>query len=247
MYYNTSAIIIKKTKLSDTDLILTLFTKKFGKITVIAKGARNPKSRLSSVSQIFVYGDFNLNISSKWSKINSFEINESHYKLREDIVRLAYASYITELINIVILDNSPNIRLFELFENALNSINNLENINFELLKAVFEFKMLDYIGYKMHVNSCIECLEKTEKWYISLKEGGTICENCKNKFTNLIYVGKKLPYIIDYIFRHDIDEILKIEVNDRYIKALSKISYDFLKLQLGREKFKSIDFLNSVK
>ncbi|BEP29670.1 DNA repair protein RecO [Helicovermis profundi] len=247
MYFNTLAIVIKKTKLSDTDIILTLFTKKAGKVTVISKGARNPKSKLSSASHPFIYGDFMLSMGSKWNRINSVEIEESFYKLREDLVRLAYASYIVELTSHVILENSPNIRLFNLLYEALSVLNN-KNTDFELLKISYELKMMSIIGYKMNINSCVNC-GKTDniKWYISPIEGGLICEDCKRNFNELIYSGKNAHKVINFILTNDISTVLNTSINKRYIVLIGKILSLFIFHHLGHKKFKSLDFLNTIK
>ncbi|TFB10109.1 DNA repair protein RecO, partial [Candidatus Marinimicrobia bacterium MT.SAG.4] len=38
-------IILRRIKYSETSLIVTLYTKEYGKVSLIAKGARNPKSK----------------------------------------------------------------------------------------------------------------------------------------------------------------------------------------------------------
>lgn len=40
----TSGIVLKTVKLSDSDVLITIFSDKHGKITAVAKGARNAKS-----------------------------------------------------------------------------------------------------------------------------------------------------------------------------------------------------------
>ena len=51
MIIQTEAIVIRSTKYSDSDCILTLFTRKMGKLGVYSKNARLMKSPLMSGSQ----------------------------------------------------------------------------------------------------------------------------------------------------------------------------------------------------
>jgi len=45
----TRAVVLRETKYRDQSKLCTLFTREFGKLTVILKGGRNPKSRLCGI------------------------------------------------------------------------------------------------------------------------------------------------------------------------------------------------------
>ena len=57
---NTQGIVLKSVTYKENDLILTIFTRKLGKISAIARGAKKSKSTLLSSSQIFAYANFTL-------------------------------------------------------------------------------------------------------------------------------------------------------------------------------------------
>ncbi|MDX1590931.1 MAG: DNA repair protein RecO, partial [Balneolaceae bacterium] len=48
MIVKTEAIVLRSINFQETSLIVTLFTRKHGKVAVIAKGARRPKSKLAA-------------------------------------------------------------------------------------------------------------------------------------------------------------------------------------------------------
>ena len=50
---DTQGIVLRAVKYRDKDLILTIFTRKYGKVSAIAKGAQGQKSRFLSASQLF--------------------------------------------------------------------------------------------------------------------------------------------------------------------------------------------------
>ena len=58
MYIKTEAIVLRKVFYNDSDAILTLFSRKLGKISVYARGARKPRTMISSVAHPFIYGEF---------------------------------------------------------------------------------------------------------------------------------------------------------------------------------------------
>ncbi len=45
----TEAVVLSKLNYGDSSLIVTLFTKEYGKLSAIIKGARNPKSKMGLV------------------------------------------------------------------------------------------------------------------------------------------------------------------------------------------------------
>ncbi|MCL0053004.1 DNA repair protein RecO [Dehalococcoidales bacterium] len=53
--YQTEAIIIKKTKLGEADRILTLYTPHLGKIQVVAKGVRHPRSKMAGYLELLTH------------------------------------------------------------------------------------------------------------------------------------------------------------------------------------------------
>ena len=57
---DTQGIVLRAVKYRDKDLILTIFTRKYGKVSAIAKGAQGQKSRFLSASQLFSYNNYNL-------------------------------------------------------------------------------------------------------------------------------------------------------------------------------------------
>ena len=57
---DTQGIVLRAVKYRDKDLILTIFTRKYGKVSAIAKGAQGQKSRFLSASQLFSYNNYNM-------------------------------------------------------------------------------------------------------------------------------------------------------------------------------------------
>jgi len=247
MYFKTDAVVLKKTKLSDSDLILTLFTRKSGKMTVVSKGARSSKSKLSAASHPFVFGEYNITTSDKWNYLNSVDINDSFYHLREDLTKLSYASYLLELTNHSVRENASNIRLFELLVELLNLMNRGDE-NYALLKIAYEYKLMDILGYRLNMKECVSCGKSSDikKFYISPTEGGLICGECHTKVKNAFYVGKTLPKLLEYLVEKDIRTIYKTKINDDYIKRLDQIVRPYIFHFLEKKTFKSLEFLDTI-
>ncbi len=58
MLQKCEGIVLRTTDYGETNKIVTLYTREWGKIGVMARGAKKPKSRLSAITQPFTYGYF---------------------------------------------------------------------------------------------------------------------------------------------------------------------------------------------
>src|SRR5690554_1201034 len=104
MLITTEGFVLKNRKYRETDSILTIFTRKVGKINAIAKGARRPKSNLLAGIQPFCYSEFVLYKGRNLYTVSQCDSKEIFYPLREDLKKLSYASYLMELVEAVIVE-----------------------------------------------------------------------------------------------------------------------------------------------
>ena len=116
---NTQGIVLKSVPYKENDLILTIFSRKLGKVSVIARGAKKSKSSLLSSSQIFAYSNFTLKREGNMYRVTQSEIIKSFYNLSYDFEAFSYATYILKLIDSFMIENQPNNRLFILLAQSL--------------------------------------------------------------------------------------------------------------------------------
>ncbi|WP_432409291.1 DNA repair protein RecO [Wukongibacter sp. M2B1] len=248
MIYKTDAVVLRKNKISESDVILTLFSRKLGKIRAVSKGGRRPKSKLSPASHIFVFGEFVLSRGKELDKISSADIHESFYKIREDLSKLAYASYFSELCESVIVEGVTNNRLFDTFLRTL-SVTTEDCQDFELIKLGFQLKLLDYSGFRPELNKCVGCGSGSfEKIRFNISQGGLICDNCTARYgANTFLLNETMLKVMKYILQTDIVTISKIKLNTKITNRLNYIIDSYIKFHLERKRFKSLEFLNSLK
>lgn len=99
----TAAILLRKTRLTETSLIITWFTAEHGKIKTVAKGARQPKSRFAGLLDLFFDCEIQFARSrrSELHILREVALTNAHEGLRVDFDRVALASYFVELIEVV--------------------------------------------------------------------------------------------------------------------------------------------------
>ncbi|HLR70614.1 MAG TPA: DNA repair protein RecO, partial [Pseudogracilibacillus sp.] len=107
MLKQLEGIVLKTQDYGETHKLITVFTKQFGKLTAISRGANKPKSKLSAVSQAFIQGDFLIYVSKGLSTIQQGQIIQSFRHIREDIEKTAYAAYMIELTDKTLESKNP--------------------------------------------------------------------------------------------------------------------------------------------
>ena len=121
----TAAILLRRTKLTETSLIVTWLTEDHGKIKTVAKGARDPKSRFAGRLDLFFACEIQF-VRSRKSELHTLreaELREPHAGLRTDYERVAMAAYFVELLELVTEPDHPVPEMFDLFRRALAHLN----------------------------------------------------------------------------------------------------------------------------
>lgn len=155
---NTTAILMRKTRFSDTSLILTWFTAAFGKVKTIAKGALRQKSHLAA--DLFFRCEIQFARSAK-SEIHTLRealVINARPNLPRDYRRVTAASYFVELLELATETDHPAPELFDLLERALKYLDDQPATT----KAVihFEHELVRLLGIANPGSSAIVALGK---------------------------------------------------------------------------------------
>lgn len=247
MYLVTEGIVLKRVKVSDYDKILTIFTRKAGKMSGAVKGSQNPKSKLAAGSHPFVFGEFTFSKSGRLSNITSIDVKDAFYHLREDLDKLTIASYFLELVHIVTVENIINNKLFDLlfvFLKNLEASNDLDKQH--LLKITFELKLLAVIGLRPELHNCVNCGSETEDPKFSIEEGGVICEACYDMYPDNYKLGHVIPRLMDFLLHMEIKQILETDIDKVLVRKIDYILNEFLLYHLERKGFKTLKHFNEI-
>ncbi|MFD0048308.1 DNA repair protein RecO [Actinomycetes bacterium NPDC127524] len=221
MLKKAEGIVIRRMDYGESNKIITLYTRELGKIGVMARGAHKSTSRLSSVTQLFYYGYFLVQTSSGLGSLQQGETIDSMRSIREDLFSTAYASYIVELLDKSTDDKNPNPFLFELLYQTLHYIN--EGYDAEVLKFIFEMKMLPVNGLNPTLNQCAICGETEGEFSFSIREGGFICHRCLDKDPYHIKISQQALKLLRLFYYFDLSRLGNISVKPETKKELEKV------------------------
>ncbi len=117
----TAAILLRRTKFSETSLIVSWLTRDFGKLKTMARGARGPKSSFAGVLDLFFETEISF-VRSQKSEIHTLReavLTDPHEGLRKDYGRVELGAYFIELIEMTTELEAPVPELFDLLQRAL--------------------------------------------------------------------------------------------------------------------------------
>ena len=239
MIDKVEGIIIKEKTYSETSKIIDIITKKYGVISVMAKGAKTLKSKFRSTTTKLIYGTFN--IMYKENKIsNLIEVDVINYykNIKKDIKKISYASYILELVEQVIKQNNNE----EIYDNLIAALEKIEQgLNPLVITNIIELKCLNYLGVMPIIDECAICGNKNIIT-ISADKGGLLCKECRKNET---IVDEKTIKLIRMFYYVDISKIEKIETNKKVIEEINFFLTAYYDRYTGLY-LKSKEFINKL-
>ncbi|MEN2765956.1 DNA repair protein RecO [Ornithinibacillus xuwenensis] len=243
MLEKIDGIIIKTRDYGETHKIVTIFSKRLGKFSALARGAKKPKSRMAAVTQPFIYGQFFVYVNKGLSTIQQGEIINSNRLIREDIIKTAYAAYLAELTDKLLDENTPNLEIYTQLANTLEWISEKDDVDIPIM--MYELKMFKAGGFAPTVNQCLHCGRKNGPYTFSMVEGGLLCPTCNHLDQEAIRLPDavaKLLYIISSVGLERIGNISVKEGNRLLLRNILDAYYE----RYGGYYLKSKKFLNQL-
>ncbi len=112
--YRSRVLVLKKTNLGETDLILTMLEEDGSQLRAVAKGARKPKSSFAARLDLFCVCDVLAAPGRSLDVISEARLVEAHMPLKTDIARVAAAAPVLESLTRTTQEGLPVPRLFDM-------------------------------------------------------------------------------------------------------------------------------------
>ena len=249
MIQTCEGVVIRTTNYGESNKIIVIYSREFGKLGMMARGAKKPNSRFSAASQLFIHATFTFYQGSGLGTLRHGDMMTSFRNIREDIFKTAYASYIVELLDKATEEKKANPYLFELLMQTLTYIN--EDYDREIVTNIFEMKMLPVFGLYPVMNECVVCASKEGRFAFSIRENGLLCHKCFTKDPYHLPLSQSAIKLLRLFYYFDIHRLGSISVKPetkREIRKAINLYYDeFSGLRLKSKRFlEQMDRLNDM-
>ncbi|MEK4486505.1 DNA repair protein RecO [Psychrobacillus sp. FSL H8-0484] len=243
MLQKVEGIVLRTSSYGETDKIVTIFSRELGKRAAMARGAKKPTSRLSSISQPFTYAYFLIQQGRGMGTLQQGEIIDSMRSIREDIFTTAYASFIMELVDKLIDDEYPKPHVFTILQQALEAIS--QEYDPEAISLFVEWKMLPIAGIHPVLHQCVNCGATDGEFAFSFAQIGFLCHRCFSIDPYLIRLTPAQVKLIRTFYTVPINQVGKLSLKKESKGFIKKIVRTIYNEQVGI-RLKSQGFLDQM-
>ncbi|MCL2149943.1 MAG: DNA repair protein RecO [Dehalococcoidia bacterium] len=235
--FQTPAVIIKKTRLGEADVIFTLYTPHLGKIQGIAKSVRKTASRLAGHLELLTYSQVTLARGKNLDTIIGSQTINSFLPLKSNLELISCGLYLLELINQFTPDETSDPGLFDL---VLTSLEHLaRGADCQMLLRHFEMRLLRHAGYHPELAHCVACqkpLEERGAALFALSAGGLICINCNQAKGHRGYgLSPNALHLMRLLQAGEWQDIDQIVVDDTPLREVQRLMQSYIRSILERD------------
>lgn len=246
--YKTEAIVLRSMDLGEADRVLTVLTPRLGKLRVVAKGIRRPRSRIGGGLEPFSDVNLVLAVGRTWDVVTQSALEEPHLGLRNDLRSTASAWYVVELADRFCEERADSHSAFVLLSQALHALDAASlGVSRDVVARWFELHLLDAMGFRPQLTRCLECgalIEPDGNAY-SPVAGGVLCPDCAHAALGARPVSADALKVMRHLARSELVDVLRLGVPVRVARETERLLHATISAVLERE-LRSRDFLDEV-
>ncbi len=238
---NTTAIVLGRQAYRESDSLVTIYTRDFGKLTLVARGAKKPASKLAGHLEPISLIDLMVIRGKGFDYVGSAIGRRAFLNLKDDLNKLYYAGRAAALFNRLVKENQADPGLFFLFLKWLETVDAYPVQDFnreigELFYLLWAWKLLAELGYQPELYRCLIGQEKilSGKNYFHLQDGGLVDASCflKEKLAGrpeMLPVSDNAIRLLRLILGDKLGPVARLKVSKQTVKELFRLTEKFLK------------------
>lgn len=244
----TRGFVLKREDVRETSVLLTAFTRDFGKLKLLSKGVRVPEQKFVGAYELFALDEI---VFYEKKKKNVFLLSQCELldffpEIRNCFDRIAYAIYFTELADSVTPLSEKSEALYGLLSDSLKLLSSKASP--KRVARIFEIKLLSAIGCMPRLKSCASCGAglRGERARFSIQQGGALCERCLK--TDKSARGTLLAGTINFITHIEsvpFEKVKHVKVTERVGREVERFLKSFIRYHLD-VRLKSMEFIEKV-
>ncbi|MBI2430371.1 MAG: DNA repair protein RecO [Ignavibacteriales bacterium] len=254
MIVETEGVILHGMNYRDTSKIVTVYTKKFGKIKVVAKGVRSQKNKFGSslepmtIASIVLYKKEHKDLHL----LSKSEIAVVLNRLQENQERMYCGLAVVELVSMVMHDEDGNGKVYELLTESLTAVNAAEKNHVNVLLS-FMMKLFGELGFGMNLQKCSVCQKSIDELdvthaFLRLSDGTMTCSDCTGDLqTNGTKVSGGMLKSLYYLQENEIKQASSLALSSNVKNDLIATLESYLRYHSeGSRTLKSLSLLYST-
>lgn len=232
----TDALVIRQVDFSETSRVVTFFTREFGKVPLLAKGARRVKGPFESALDLLAICQivFLRKSSGSLGILTEARLRERFHNSGREMLRLYGGFYVAELLDGLTEDFDPHP---ELYDRAVETLARLDDVavNPRLAIVLFELAVLREIGHMPNFDECVACHRPTDgraPYAFWVTQGGILCRDCQKAEYRQNCLKLETVHLLRDLA--DGEMVEPNEIAPEVIREMSNVTTSAITFDLGR-------------
>lgn len=244
--YKTSGIVLRKTKLGEKDLIVTLLDETGALKRAVAKGARKPGGSYAARLELFSSVDIMCAQGRNLDVITSARLADGAALRSLGIEQSSCASVLAELLATLAQEELPQPRLYAMSKSAFETIAQSDAAPALSVATSAILKALAYAGFRPSFTNCISCGDEInlvgfEAVAFSTVEGGVLCTSCQHPSDSVRVSANTLRWA-DVLMKARFADVIAFDAPTDVLFEILQNIRQWTKVHVGKS-LKSLDFL----
>ena len=232
--------ILRLARAKEADVLVKILTATGEKISAFAKAGLKSRKRFGGSLQPLLHVDFR---ATKKPQQEMYFLEETIVRhdfanLKNQIERFASASYIAELTEHSAQEGLENVEIYNLFGASMRALE--AGLPWEGVLRQFEVKLLSLMGWLPAFQICAQCGEK-KGLSLNASEGVVTCEDCG---ISAVAISEEIQNLIHRLLS---TSVAKNNLEEKESRKVERITSALLGSHWGHQKFKSVQFLGSLR
>ena len=178
--YRDEGVVLRVQKLGEADRIVTVLTRRHGRVRAVAKGVRRTRSKFGATVEPFSHVDLQLYTGRSLDVVVQAESLHAYgERLVADYARYTSGTAVLETAErLTAEEREPSLRLFLLVVGALRALTE-DGRDPSLVLAAFLLRALAVSGYAPALDDCARCAAPGPHRAFSVPAGGAVCAACR--------------------------------------------------------------------
>lgn len=239
MLHKTKGIILHQIKYTDSGVIAQVYTRDFGRLSIMIKGMRSRKSGKHNVlfqpmfilDLIFYYRE-----SRGIQVLKEFSVSYSPAEIYADVKKSCIAVFLAEILTSVLKEESPNFELFDYIEDSIKYLDKCDS-GFANFHIAFLIGLSSFLGFEPGTR------DDPEKKYFDLLNGTFVSMPPLHS----AYADTHVSDILAEFFKVSFDQMRSIPLTGSLRNEVLETIIRYFSIHLpGLKKVNSLDILKEI-
>jgi DNA repair protein RecO (recombination protein O) len=238
----THGFVLNTTPFKESSMFVSLLTKQNGKIRLIAKGVRRPKSRLCGALERFSLDEiiYYHRESREVYTLSDAVVIQAYDAIRAHPEKVNAALVLCEFFDKTLPPEEPHTHAFSLLHDFLTDLTTVEETSVKRTAYAFLIKALPDAGVRPQLDSCVRChipiQYNNEKVDFSIGAGGVVCE--RDFDDTVLFMHHDTLHVLDSIYKDR-----PVLMSDQTVADLARLLPDYLYYHLNGLSLNSLKHL----